>query len=178
MPARAPWPLPTMMAVGVARPNAQGQAMTKTATALTNAVEKSASHHQPTPKVSSETNTTTGTNIAATLSVRRCTGAREPCAASTKRMIPASNVCAPTPVARQRNRPSPLSVAAKTLSPMVLLSGKLSPVSMASLSAERPSTITPSTGTASPPRTTKTSPGIRLATGTSCSSPFRSMRAV
>ena len=32
MPFSAPLPVPTMMAVGVARPSAQGQAMTSTAT--------------------------------------------------------------------------------------------------------------------------------------------------
>ena len=36
-PALAPRPLPTIIAVGVARPSAQGQAMTRTATALTSA---------------------------------------------------------------------------------------------------------------------------------------------
>lgn len=41
MPARAPWPVPTMIAVGVASPSAHGQAMTSTATALTSASEKS-----------------------------------------------------------------------------------------------------------------------------------------
>src|ERR1017187_8168051 len=35
MPARAPRPVPTMIAIGVARPRAHGQAMISTATALT-----------------------------------------------------------------------------------------------------------------------------------------------
>jgi hypothetical protein len=35
MPALAPTPVPTMIAVGVARPSAQGQAITSTATAFT-----------------------------------------------------------------------------------------------------------------------------------------------
>ena len=34
MPCSAPWPVPTMIAVGVARPRAQGQAMISTATAF------------------------------------------------------------------------------------------------------------------------------------------------
>ena len=50
------------------------------------------------------------------------------CACSTRRMMPASKVCAPTPVARQRSRPLPLRVAAKTLSPLRLSIGRLSPV--------------------------------------------------
>jgi hypothetical protein len=39
-PARAPRPTPTMMAIGVARPKAQGQAMMRTATAFTRACAK------------------------------------------------------------------------------------------------------------------------------------------
>src|SRR5258708_29468802 len=38
MPCSAPLPVPTMMAVGVARPNAHGQATTRTATAATMAI--------------------------------------------------------------------------------------------------------------------------------------------
>ena len=178
MPCRAPCPLPTMIAVGVAKPSAQGQAITSTATALTSAVAKSPISHQPMISVSTATATTTGTKIAATRSVKRCTGAREPCADSTKRMIPASNVWLPTPVARQRKSPSPLIVAANTLSPVDFVTGKLSPVNIASTNAELPARITPSTGTASPPRTTNTSPGIKLATGTLRSSPSLSIWAV
>jgi len=37
IPFSAPLPVPTIMAVGVANPNAHGQAMIKTATKLTNA---------------------------------------------------------------------------------------------------------------------------------------------
>ncbi len=40
MPARAPRPVPTMMAMGVASPSAQGQATIRTATALTRAWAK------------------------------------------------------------------------------------------------------------------------------------------
>ena len=37
MPCSAPLPVPTMIAVGVARPRAQGQAMISTATAVSSA---------------------------------------------------------------------------------------------------------------------------------------------
>ena len=178
MPARAPWPVPTMMAVGVARPSAHGQAMTSTATALISACWKSpTANHQP-AKVSSAITTTTGTNTAAIRSARRCTGAFEPCACSTRRMMPASRVCAPTPVARQRRFPLPLRVAAKTLSPLRLSMGRLSPVSIASLTADSPCSTTPSTGTASPGRSTKRSPGLSDSTATSMSSPSRSISAI
>ena len=46
MPRVAPRPVPTMMAVGVARPKAQGQAMISTATAFTMAVAKVAAYSQ------------------------------------------------------------------------------------------------------------------------------------
>ena len=167
-----------MIAVGVARPSAQGQAITSTATAFTRAFVKSpVKIHQP-AKATSAMAVTTGTKMAEIRSARRCTGAFEPCACSTMRMMPASSVWLPTPVARHWMRPSPFTVAANTLSPGCLAAGRLSPVSMASLTLEAPSTTSPSTGTLSPGRTTKTSPGFRLATGTSMSSPSRSTRAV
>ena len=178
MPAAAPRPVPTMIAVGVARPSAQGQAITSTATALTKAWVKSpAKIHQP-AKARRAMAVTTGTKIAEMRSARRCTGALEPCACSTMRMMPASSVWLPTPVARQLSRPSPFTVAAYTLPPTSLATGRLSPVSMASFTLEAPSTTSPSTGTLSPGRTTKTSPGFRLSTATSTSTPSRSTRAV
>ena len=64
-------------------------------------------------------------------------------------------------------------VAAYTLSPIALSTGRLSPVSADSFTAVWPSTTTPSTGMLSPGRTTKVSPICTAATGTSISSPFR-----
>jgi len=153
MPALAPRPVPTMMAVGVARPRAQGQAMTSTATPFTRAVVKSPPSHHQRAKVRAATAHTAGTKIPAIRSARRCTGALEPWASPTWRMMPASRVCSPTPVARQRSNPGPLSAAAKTRSPTPLAAGMDSPVSMASLTLELPSTTSPSTGTPSPART-------------------------
>ena len=40
IPIFAPWPVPTMMAVGVAKPNAQGQAMINTEIKIIRAKEK------------------------------------------------------------------------------------------------------------------------------------------
>ena len=74
MPRRAPRPVPTSSAVGVARPSAQGQAMTSTAMATSSARDGSpvATHHPA--KVSAASTSTTGTNTADTRSARRCTG--------------------------------------------------------------------------------------------------------
>ena len=47
MPRRAPTPVPTIMAVGVARPSEQGQAMTRTATAGTKLLSQIAGEQIP-----------------------------------------------------------------------------------------------------------------------------------
>ena len=68
-------PLPTMMATGVASPSAQGHEMTRTAMALSRAIET------PTPLISHTIMTnsaipmTVGTNIPETLSAIRAIGA-------------------------------------------------------------------------------------------------------
>ena len=129
-------------------------------------------------KVSKAMTQTTGTKIAEMRSASRCTGAFDPCASATSRMMPANSVCSPTPVARQRSMPSALAVAAKTLSPGRLATGRLSPVNIASLMLDAPSRISPSTGTLSPGRTMKTSPGISCAASISTIRPSRSTRAV
>jgi hypothetical protein len=61
-----------MMDMGVARPRAHGQAMMRTATALTMACASlgSGPSHIQTTKVSTETASTTGTKMPATLSAR------------------------------------------------------------------------------------------------------------
>ncbi|MNL28383.1 hypothetical protein D3C87_1500230 [compost metagenome] len=64
-----------MIAVGVARPNAQGQAITSTATALISAVSIGAPYsHQPT-SVANASSRTTGTKIWLTLSTSFWIGA-------------------------------------------------------------------------------------------------------
>ncbi len=71
MPCLAATPVPAMMATGVAKPNAQGQAMTNTATAWMSAVSKSVPVAIQAPRVSRAINSTTGTNTSATLSTSR-----------------------------------------------------------------------------------------------------------
>ena len=168
--------MPTMSAVGVASPSAHGQAMTSTATAWTSACSSVPSASQ-TPNVTSATPITAGTNTADTLSASCCTGAFEPWASATRRTIPASIVSRPTPVARQRSRPSPLTVAANTFAPARFATGMLSPVSIDSFTLDSPSSTSPSTGTLSPGRTTNTSPGCTCSTGTSFSPAAVSIQA-
>ena len=179
-PTSAPRPVPTMIAVGVASPIAQGQAITSTATALVSA--KSAAGAGPrshqTTKVTAAMARTIGTKTAATRSAIRWIGAREPWACSTSLMIRASVVSLPTRAARNTKPPVRFTVPAKTFDSVVFSTGRLSPVSMDSSTAEPPSMTTPSTGTRSPGRMRIRSPTSTSAVGTSTSCPSRSTRAV
>ena len=90
MPRRAAAPLPAMMAVGVARPSAQGQAMTSTATAYRMAAPSRRRRIPSRAKVIKAMATTTGTKTALTRSTRRWIGAFFACADSTRRTMRAS----------------------------------------------------------------------------------------
>ena len=89
MPVSAPFPIPTMMAVGVASPSAHGQAIISTVTA--------ASSPRVNPftgsNISHKTNANNaipimaGTKTAAIRSTSFCTGALLPCASCTMRII-------------------------------------------------------------------------------------------
>ena len=59
MPRSAPRPVATMMAVGVARPRAHGQAMIRTATAFTMAVAKGAKKSQAAKVIAAAASTPT-----------------------------------------------------------------------------------------------------------------------
>ena len=112
MPYWAPRPVPTMMAVGVANPKAQGQAMTSTAVAVINEVVNPASPMKYQPRnVSRAMPITAGTKMAETRSASFWMGAFDPCASSTMRIIWASAVSLPTRVAWMRNMPCLLIVA-------------------------------------------------------------------
>ena len=177
MPAAAARPIPTINAVGVASPSAQGHAITSTATALINATSRPRQYH-PITRVMIAIPITTGTNTAETRSASCCTAALEPCACDTRRMMPASIVALPRAVTLQRNCPLPLMVAAYTDAPAVFATGMLSPVSIASLTEEVPSMTSPSTAMLSPGRTTKCIPGARALRGTSCKPCADSIQAV
>ena len=158
MPSCAPRPVPTMSAVGVARPSAQGQAMISTATAAANASAAPWSVTSHPTRVAAARAITAGTNHAEMRSASRCTGALPVCARSTSRPMRARAVSAPTPVASTTSRPPAFTVAPTTASPGPTSTGTLSPVSSDWSTADVPSTTTPSVATVSPGRTTKRIP--------------------
>ncbi len=160
-----------MIAVGVARPSAQGQAMTSTATAGRSACPTGCPATIHTTRVSSASTITTGTKTRETRSARRSTGAREPMASRTIATMRACTVSLPTPFATTVRVPRPLTVAAETVSPGPLGTGTDSPVNIDSSTWELPSRTRPSTGSGSPARTRTTSPTASDATGTSSSEP-------
>ena len=99
MPCSAPFPVPTMMATGVARPRAQGQEMTSTATPAVRAeVALPVANHQA-PAAMAAMTMTVGTKTPATLSASLEMGALEEEASSTSRIIWARVVSSPTRLA-------------------------------------------------------------------------------
>ncbi len=169
-----------MIAVGVARPIAHGQAMITTPM---NAVSASVNRGSgpasiQIAKVAAAITSTAGTNTSLTRSASRWIGALDPCARWTSSTIRASAVSRPTRVARMTNEPVVLRVAPMTSSPTRLVAGIGSPVSIDSSTADVPSTTTPSTGTLSPGRTRRRSPATTTARSTSSSAPLRRRRAV
>ncbi len=167
----APFPMPTIRAVGVARPMAHGQAITRTETAVSRAMGKWEA--PPTsiqmPNVTRAIIRTAGTNTALTLSAIFCTGALLPWASRTMRTIWARTVPLPTWVARIVNEPSWLMVPARTLSPGCFSVGRGSPLIILSSTYESPSSTMPSTGIRSPGRTTTRSPTCSIEIGISFS---------
>ena len=123
MPLSAPLPVPTMIAVGVARPIAHGQAMMRTAIAVDSANGRlgDGPKRSQVAKVSAATAMTAGTNHPVTRSASRWIGAFEPCARSTRLTIWARVVSGPTRSARITNDPLVLSVAPITPSPARLV---------------------------------------------------------
>ncbi len=171
MPSCAPRPVPTIRAVGVASPRAQGHAMISTATPAVNAAWALPSSVNQSVNVSAARAMTTGTNTADTRSASRCTSARPFCACSTSRASCASWVSAPTRVAVTTSRPPTLSVAPTTGSPGPTSTGTASPVTSAASTAEVPSSITPSVAIFSPGRTTKRWPTASAVIAMRCSLP-------
>ena len=171
MPDWAATPVPAMIAVGVAKPRAQGQAITSTATAFRMPVWASpaASHHPR--KVSAATPITAGTNTAATRSTKRWTGALAACAPSTRRTMRDSVPSAADAVASASSRPSPFIAPPTSGAPGSFGTGRLSPVSRLSSAWLRPSRTTASAGMRSPGRMTSRSPGRTASAGSSVSVP-------
>ena len=173
MPSWAPRPVPTIRAVGVASPSAQGQAMIRTATAAVKAGASPPPVPIQNPSVAAASPMTMGTKMPETRSASRCTWALPFWASSTRRAICASWVSEPMRVARTTSRPPALTVAPTTASPGPTSTGTDSPVSIEASTAELPSSTTPSVAIFSPGRTTNLSPtascsvGIRTSRGPS-----------
>ena len=180
IPARAPRPVPTRIAVGVARPSAQGQAMMRTDANAT--VAKSARGSGPTTYQTTQVATaiarTTGTKTPEMRSASFWIGGLEACACSTSRAICASAVRLPTAVASMSIAPSTLRVPPMTRSPGPFSTGSDSPVTIDSSTDARPARTLPSTGIASPGLTRSRSPTATSARGTSRSTPSRTRRAI
>ena len=171
IPLLAPRPVPTIIAVGVARPSAHGHDTTRTDTAIVSANSKDAPTMSHIIAADSAITITTGTNTPATLSASFAIGALELVASSTRRMMLASAVSSPTFVACILKYPLLFMVAPITLSLICLSTGMLSPVIADSSIEACPSMITPSTGTLSPAFTIRTSPFSTSSTGTTTSEP-------
>ncbi len=178
IPFLAPIPFPTIIATGVARPNAQGQLITNTEIPLASAkpIDCPATSHPNI--VTNAMAITAGTNTPDTLSATFAMGAFVAAASLTILIICESVVSSPTLVALHLINPDWFTVAADTLSPVCLSTGMLSPVSAASLTALMPSSTMPSTGIPSPGLTTKISPVITSSIATSVSLPSRTSVAV
>ena len=98
MPCLAPSPVPTMMAVGVASPRAQGQAITSTEVNTRSTKAKGCPAMAQAIAASTAMPMTVGTNTPATLSAVLEMGAFFPWASSTKRMMRARVVSSPVRV--------------------------------------------------------------------------------
>ncbi len=150
----------------MARPSAQGQATTSTATHAVIAACGSAPAPSQKPSTVTATASTTGTNTPATASASRCARALPAWASVTSRVIRASCVSAPIAVARTSSRPPALTAPPTSAEPGPTSTGSVSPVTRDRSTAELPSTTRPSVATRSPGRTTKTCPTLSCSIGT------------
>ena len=169
IPCSAPSPVPTITAVGVARPRAHGHAMISTATNIVseNAKPKPSRYHIRNEIIAIIT--TAGTKYADILSASACIGALLPWASSTSLIICASMVSEPIFVALNLNDPVLFIVAPIILSPLTFSTGMLSPVIIDSSTEECPSVMMPSTGIFWPGFTTIISPTVTSSIGISTS---------
>ncbi len=173
IPFSAPFPVPTIIATGVASPRAQGQEITRTAIAPDIANSNAAPARSHTANVTAAIPITAGTKMPAVLSASLAIGALLEEASSTSRIICAIVVSSPTFTALARISPALLMEADTILSPSCFKTGMLSPVIAASSKEDFPSVITPSTATASPGFMMKISPTMTSATSSTVSTPSR-----
>ena len=154
IPFLAATPLPTIIATGVASPNAHGQLTTRTAIALVRESPMGVPINIHIVKTIAAITRTAGTNTPDTLSAILAIGALEPADSLTILIIWASVVSSPTFSARHLINPVLFMVAAETLSPACLSTGTDSPVRADSSTVQSPSNISPSTGIDPPGLTT------------------------
>ena len=177
-PFSAPFPVPTIIAVGVAKPNAHGHAITSTEINIVKAntlLSPAISH--PTAAIIAKA-ITVGTKYAAMISAILAIGAFVPWASSTNFTICAKAVSLPTLVALYFINPALFILAPITVLPIFFSTGILSPVSIDSSIEVLPSIISPSTGSFSPGFTKIISPTITSSIGILTSFPFLIIVAV
>ena len=178
MPFFAPTPFPTIIATGVASPNAHGQLITRTEMARASAKPTVSPAISQITRVTTAIAITTGTKMPETLSAAFATGAFVADASLTIRIICEISVSSLTLIASHFINPDTFIAAALTSSPTALSTGMLSPVSADSLTAQCPSMIRPSAGMLSPVRTMNISPFLISDISTVTSTPSRSITAV
>ena len=178
IPDDAPRPVPTMMAVGVASPSAQGHEMTSTEMAIDSANSKLSPARSHAAADTIAIAMTIGTKTPLTLSASFAIGAFEDVASSTSFMIRCSAVSSPTPSTRILMYPELSTVAPVTLSPSALSTGIDSPVIADSSTAPDPSITEPSAGIDMPALTTAVSPFTSSSEGISISFPSLMTTAV
>ena len=151
IPYCAHFPVPTMIAVGVASHNAQGQATTITAAKYINdALKLAPKMKYRIMKTMIAPMITVGTKMLEILSAMDCIGALDHCASWMSLMICESLVSKPICIVCISKLPVTFIVPAKTCDPTVFSTGMLSPVSIASSTLLYPLIIFPSTGIFSP----------------------------
>ena len=167
MPALAPRPMATVIASGVARPSAQGQAITSTLTADSSprAIRGCGPNADQSRKVSRAIASTIGTKMAEILSASCSIGARCSCASRTRRVIRATSDPDAAVSASMTSAPEPLIAPPSTRSPAARAAGIGSPVSSDSSQVVEPSRMIPSVGIRPPGRTRSRSPACTMASG-------------
>jgi hypothetical protein len=129
-----------MIDIGVANPNAQGQAIMRTAIAFSSAwpIRGSGPTRLQTAKDAMAMAITSGTNHPEIRSATACIGARLRCASATMRIMRASIVSLPTACVSMTRLPVPFTVPPVSALAISLATGKGSPVSIDSSTDERP----------------------------------------
>ena len=170
IPFSAPFPVPTIIAVGVAKPKAHGQEITNTAIPIDKANSNEYPRSNQVIVAIIAIAITTGTKTLLILSANLAIGALEELASSTNFIICDKTVSSPSFVTSNLKDPDLFILAPITLSPTFFSTGRLSPVSIDSSIDVRPSIIIPSVGMLWPGFTITISFKTNSSTGISTSS--------